>query len=68
MTRDVVQLNPALLETIVATLSAWYATSAALHGPGTTITGVMFPSSALKGLWSRGSSRSLRSWPSGPAP
>ena len=47
------QLNPALLTSMVARFSAWYRMSVSLHeplGPGTTITGLTLPSSAVKRL------------------
>ncbi len=68
ITRDVVQLNPALLVSMVTMFSAWKSRSPWLQRPGTTMIGVRFPSSALNGLPTRGSSRRLRSAASGPVP
>ncbi len=54
------QLKLALLVTIPATLRAWYSSSASVQFPGTTITGLTQPSSAVTGLVTTGSFAVLR--------
>ena len=46
------QLCPQFCRRIVATCSAWYAMSASLHSPGTTMMGETPPSSAVIGFFS----------------
>ena len=60
------QLNDALYATPPATLSAWKASSFSVYGPGTTRTGVMFPSSADTGFEIKGALRAFRASRSGP--
>jgi len=62
------QFAPALCSFIVATCAAWKTRSGALHGPGTTITGVTLPNSLVTGLVRAGVPARLRAAPSGPLP
>src|SRR5260370_16908783 len=68
ITRVALQLKPALLVSIVTRCSAWYAISLSLQGPGTTITGLTLPSSAVTRLASSGWCSNLRAAPSEPGP
>ena len=60
------QLKLALLVTMPATLRAWKSRLAVSHGPGTTMTGLMLPSSLVMSFLSSGSLRARRPALSGP--
>lgn len=62
------QLNPAFCVIWVATCSACMRRSRADHAPGTTITGVTFPSSLVIGVASFGRPSARRRAPSSPLP
>ena len=62
------QLNPPLCIFCDATLSAWNSRSGSDQSPGTTMHGLIPPSSLVTGVSMAGRSSALRRSPSGPVP